>query len=154
VTDEDIGAVAPLVHLPEADLTVIPYRLADGFLYTRTARADGALTPQVRVTDRQVVQNGSDSEQVGVDAIGHEGRVILALIDEETRDLRIVQGRPGPDGAITWEAPRPLVDDVYAQWVRGRVMNDASGRAVYGIVYDAGSDGGSGMNRFVAFPLE
>ena len=153
VTDDDVGAVAPLVHLAESGITVIPYRLDDGYLYARTVRADGTLTPQIRVTDRQVVQNGSDSEQVGVDAIGFEGRVILAVIDEETRDVRTVEGRPAADGSIHWEPSRPLVDDVYAQWVRGRVIRDASGAPVYGIVYDAGSDGGSGMNRFVTFPL-
>ncbi len=154
VTDDDIGAVAPLVHLPEPGLTVVPYRLDDGYLYARIARPDGTLTPQTRVTDRPVVQNGSDSEQVGADAVGFEGRVILAVIDEETRDLRTVQGRPGPDGAIRWEPARPLVDDINAQWVRGRVIRDEAGAAVYGLVYDAGSDGGSGMNRFVVLPLD
>jgi hypothetical protein len=153
VTDDDIGAVSPLAHLAESGLTVIPYRLGDGHLYTRTVRGDGTLTPEARVTDGQVVQNGSDSEQVGVDAIGFDGRVILVVIDEETRDLRTVEGRPDADGSIRWNPSRPLVDDVHAQWVRGRVIRDASGRPAYGIVYDAGSDGGSGMNRFVTLPL-
>lgn len=153
VTDDDVGAVAPLVHLSESGLTVIPYRLADGYLYAKTVRNDGTLTPATRVTDRQVVQNGSDSEQVGVDAIGFEGRVILVVIDEETRDLRIIDGRPDADGSIRWNPARALVDNVNAQWVRGRAIRDAAGRPVYGIVYDAGSDGGSGMNRFVRIPL-
>lgn len=153
VTDDDIGAVAPLVHLVDSGLTIIAYRLGDGYLYTRTVRPDGTLTPQARVTDRQVVQNASDSEQVGVDAVGFEGRVILAVIDEETDDLQTIEGRPDADGSMGWEPPRPLVADVNAQWVRGRVMRDADGGPVYGIVYDAGSDGGSGMNRFVIHPL-
>jgi hypothetical protein len=152
VTDDDIGAVAPLVHL-ESGLTVIAYRLDDGSLYTRTVRSDGTLTSETRVTERQVVQNGSDSEQVGVDAIEFEGRVILVVIDEETRDLHTIEGRPDADGSIRWNPPRPLVDDVYAQWVRGRAILNANGDPVYGIVYDAGSDGGSGMNRLVTVPL-
>lgn len=153
VADDDIGAVAPLVHLTGSGLTVIPYRLDDGHLYTRAVRSDGTLTSATRVTGGRVVQNGSDSEQVGVDAIGFDDRVILALIDEDTRDLFTVDGRADADGSIAWSEPRLLVEDVNAQWVRGQSMRDADGRPVYGIVYDAGSDGGSGMNRFVAVPL-
>ena len=153
VTDEDIGALAPPVHLVDSGLTVLLYRLDDGYLYARTVRADGTLTPQERVSDRQVVQSGSDSEQVGVDAIAFEDRVVLAVIDEETRDLRMIEGRVAGNGSIRWEPPRPLVDDVNAQWVRGRVIRDADGAPAYGIVYDAGSEGGSGMNRYVAVPL-
>ena len=153
VTDDDIGAVAPLVHLGHSGLTVVPYRLGDGYLYARTVRADGTLTPQTRLTDRRVVQSGADSEQVGADAVGFENRVVLVLIDEETRDLRTIEGSPGDDGSIRWEPSRSLVDGVNAQWVRGLVIQDSEGRPVYGIVYDAGSNGGSGMNRFVMLPL-
>ncbi len=153
VTDDDIGAVAPLVHLPDSGVTVVLYRLDDGFLYSRSVLDGGSWTPARRVLDRSVVQNGSDSEQVGVDAVGFDGRVIAAVIDEETRDLRLVEGRPDASGAIRWAAPRSLVDDVNAQWVRGAVIRRADGTPVYGIVYDAGSDGGAGMNRYVEWPL-
>jgi hypothetical protein len=154
--EEDIGAVAPLVHLPESGITVILYRLADGYLYSRSVgseSAGGALTEAVRVTDRQVVQNGADSEQVGVDAVVHAGRVYVAAIDEETRDLLLIEGRPDATVGIAWRAPRTVVADVNAQWVRGRVIRGAGGEPVYGVVYDAGSNGGSGMNRYIALPL-
>jgi hypothetical protein len=46
-----------------------------------------------------------------------------------------------------------VVEGIDAQWVRGRIVRDASGAAVCGIVYDAGSDGGSGMNRYGVIAL-
>lgn len=149
VTDDDIGALAPLAHLPGSGETVILYRLTDGFLYERTVTADGAIGPARRVTDRQVVQNGADSEQVGADAVAFEGRVVAVFIDEATRDLWVV--RRTPQGG--WGPAEVVVPDVNAQWVRGAVVRGADGRPVYGIVYDAGSDGGSGMNRYVEVPL-
>jgi hypothetical protein len=47
-----------------------------------------------------------------------------------------------------------VVEGIDAQWVRGRVVLDASGSPVYGFVYDAGSNGGSGMNRYGVIDLE
>ena len=82
-----------------------------------------------------------------------EGRVYVAAIDEETRDLLLIQGRPDGEGRIVWETPRIVVPDVNAQWVRGRVIAGADGAPAYGVVYDAGSNGGSGMNRYGAVVL-
>lgn len=147
--DEDVGALAPLVHLAESGATVVLYRLADGYLYERTVLSDGTVQPARRVTDRKVVQNASDSEQVGADAVGHAGRVAVAFIDEATRDLWVV--RRGSDGV--WGEAEPVVEDVNAQWVRGAVVRGRDGQPVYGVVYDAGSDGGSGMNRYVEISL-
>jgi hypothetical protein len=53
-----------------------------------------------------------------------------------------------------WTPARPVVEGINAQWVRGRVVRDASGAAVYGLVYDAGSYGGSGMNRYGVIALD
>jgi hypothetical protein len=97
-----------------------------------------------------VVQNGADSEQVGADLVVHNGAAHVVFIDEATRDLWFTS-RTDPGG---WTPARPVVDGLDAQWVRGRVLLDASGSEVYGFVYDAGSDGGSGMNRFGSIALD
>jgi hypothetical protein len=47
-----------------------------------------------------------------------------------------------------WSPARPVVEDVRAQWVRGALVRRYDDSAAYGFVYDAGSDGGSGMNRY------
>jgi hypothetical protein len=147
--EEDIGALAPLVYIPGSDVVLALYRLADGSLNERRISADGTVTPPIRVTPRRVVQNGSDSEQVGADAVVHDGVVHVLFIDEETRDLfHIVSSSPGQ-----WTPAVPVVEGINAQWVRGRVVVGADGDPVYGFVYDAGSDGGSGMNRYGSLPL-
>jgi hypothetical protein len=46
-----------------------------------------------------------------------------------------------------------VVEGVTAQWVRGAVVGRGDGMRVYGFVYDAGSDGGSGMNRYAEVEL-
>jgi len=76
--------------------------------------------------------------------------VHVVFIDEETRDL-LHTSSPVPG---KWTPARPVVEGVDAQWVRGRVVRDASGAAVYGLVYDAGSNGGSGMNRYGVIALD
>ena len=85
--EEAAGAVAPLVWLPESGEVVMVYRLADGLLHERRLRADGTLTAAAVVSDRPVVQNAVDSDQVGADVVGHDGMVHVIFIDEETRGL-------------------------------------------------------------------
>ncbi|MGD2121789.1 MAG: exo-alpha-sialidase [Gemmatimonadota bacterium] len=142
--EEDMGAIAPLAYLDGRNSVAVLYRLADGFLYERRVGQDRTLSPAVRVTDRQVVQCASDSDQVGADAVVHQGAVHVLFIDEETRDLFYVR-RPSEG---QWTAARPVVEGINAQWVRGQVVVGADGGPAYGFVYDAGSDGGSGMNWY------
>ena len=40
------------------------------------------------------------------------------------------------------------VDSIVGSWIRGNVYTRSDGTTVYGYIYDAGSDGGAGMNRF------
>jgi hypothetical protein len=147
--EEEIGAVLPLGWLSSTGTVVVAWRRADGTLWERRLGADGSVSAATRMTSRPVVQNGADSEQVGADLVAHDGVVHVVFIDEETRDLWHTSS-PAPG---KWTFPRPVVQGVDAQWVRGRIVRDASGEAVYGLVYDAGSDGGSGMNRFAAIAL-
>ena len=39
-------------------------------------------------------------------------------------------------------------------WVRGNILYHQKSSPVYGIIYDAGSMGGSGYNRYIPFSLE
>ena len=47
-----------------------------------------------------------------------------------------------------------MVDRIDAQWVRGAVVEGRGGQPVYAFIYDAGSNGGSGMNRYGEIPLD
>jgi len=142
--EEEGGALAPLAHLEEDGSVVVLYRLADGSLHERRVATDGSLSAPVRVTERRVVQNGSDSDQVGADAVVHDGTVHVLFIDEETRDL----WHTSSAAAGVWTPARPVVEGINAQWIRGAVLRGSAGAPVYGFVYDAGSDGGSGMNHY------
>jgi len=147
--EEEIGAILPLEWLSDSNTVVVAWRHADGTLWERRMRADGSVSAPVRITTRPVVQSAADSDQVGADLVVHEGVVHVVFIDGETRDLWHTSSRtPG-----VWTPARPVVEGIDAQWVRGRVVRDASDVAVYGFVYDAGSDGGSGMNRYGVIAL-
>ena len=148
--EDEIGALLPLGWLSAADMVVVAWRRADGTLWERRIQANGSVTSPVRISPRPVVQSGADSDQVGADLVVHDGVVHVVFSDEESRGLWHTSSRaPG-----AWTAARPVIRGIDAQWVRGRIIRDDSGSAVYGLVYDAGSDGGSGMNRYAVIALE
>lgn len=146
--DEDAGAVAPVVVLPDGT-AVTAWRMPDGRLLSRTVSSSGELGGTEEVTERRVVQNPSDSEQVGVDLIAYDGRVHMVFADVETSDLWYAERGEGGG----WSPAEPLIEGITAQWMRGEVVRAADGSDIWGIVYDAGSDGGSGMNWYVEVPL-
>ena len=148
--EAEIGAILPLGWLSVSNTLAVAWRRADGTLWERRIRANGSVSAPVRITSRPVVQSGADSDQVGADLVVHDGVVHVVFIDEETRDLWHTSS-PAPG---MWTPARPVVEGIDGQWVRGRVVRDASGAAVYGLVYDAGSDGGSGMNRYGVIVLD
>lgn len=141
---EDIGSILPLVYLPELNSISIIYRIADGTLWERQISLDGDLGKPLQVTRRAVVQNAVDSEQSGADAIGFENEIHVLFIEQDTGRLFHTSRRNGGE----WSEPQVQVKDANVQWVRGTLLNANSGQPIYGYVYDAGSDGGSGMNRF------
>ncbi len=149
--EDDAGALAPLVHLAGSNTVVIVYRLADGRLWARRVAGDGSGLPTApaQVTDRAVVQNAVDSDQVGADAVADGETVHVVFIDDETRSLY----RATSEGLGRWSDPALLVDGVNAQWIRGARIEKSDGTIVYGFVVDAGSDGGSGMNRYAEMLL-
>ncbi|MGB3543565.1 sialidase family protein, partial [Rubrivirga sp.] len=144
--EHDVGAVAPLAVLEDGTVVVV-YRLADGGLWERRLEGDAVSEP-VRITDRTVVQNAVDSEQVGADVVAVGDAVHVLFIEDETGHLYHAVSRDRE----SWTT-RLVADDVRAQWVRGRVLVRPDGTSTYGVVLDAGSDGGAGMNRYLEVGL-
>jgi hypothetical protein len=143
-TEYDVGSVLPLVFLPETNTVVILYRQADGRLWERRSIDRSALTEPVQVSERIVVQNAVDSDQTGADAIADGTSVHVLFIEQGSGNIYHTHH----DAAGGWQSATLQVDGVNAQWVRGARLTRGDGVAVYGYVYDAGSDGGSGMNRY------
>ena len=144
-TEVDVGAVAPLAALLDGGVVVV-YRRPDGGLWSRRAAADGAMSEPARVTDRAVVQNPVDSDQVGADVVVIGDRAHVLFIEEGTGHLY----HASTDATGDWGPTRLVADNLTAQWVRGLPVTRADGTTVLGYVVDAGSDGGAGLNRFGA----
>jgi len=146
---EDVGSILPLLYLPQRDSVSAIYRTREGRLYERRVDADGNWSDPLIVSDQAVVQNSVDSDQVGADAIVHGDTVHVLFIEDGTG--RLLHAARHNE---TWRNPRVLVEDDEVQWVRGNLAELPDGRPAYGYVYDAGSDGGSGKNRYARIPLE
>jgi hypothetical protein len=140
--EADIGSILPLVYQPETNTVVVIYRVTGGTLWERRVLG-GELTEPVQITRRQVVQNAVDSDQAGADAIADGDDVHLLFIEDGSGSIyHTVSQEPGE-----WQPPELLIDDINAQWIRGNRLV-GGGQPVYGFVYDAGSDGGTGMNEY------
>lgn len=148
-TVESNGAVLPLVYLPESDSLSIIYRLDNGELWERTVNSARELSEPKQVTSHAVVTNAADAEQAGADAVGYGSSVHVLYIEDGTGRIYHTHR----DGNGEWHSPEIAVDGVDALWVRGQVIKKNSQGAVYGYVYDAGSYGGSGMNKYAEIPL-
>jgi hypothetical protein len=146
---EDVGSILPLVYLPEGNTVSLIYRLASGLLQERRSVAHGPLTEALAVTDRAVVQNAVDADQTGADAIADGESIHVLFIDQESR--QIFHTHRDRDGH--WAAATRQTEGVTAQWVRGARLVHGETR-VYGYVFDAGSDGGSGKNRYAQIVLD
>jgi hypothetical protein len=143
-TEADVGSVAPLAYVPETGEVAVVWRRSDGRLAERRVGRDGAATPEASVSERTVTQNAVDSDQVGADLIAFGGHLHLLFQDQESGSIYYTES---PEAGV-WSAPEPVVEGIRGQWVRGQPVQTGSGWWVYGFVYDAGSDGGSGMNRY------
>jgi len=144
----EYGAVLPLLYQPETDTVVIIYRLADSYLWERRIDKSGTLTEPVRVSDRPVVTDAVDSQQPGADAVLDGQTVHVLFIDEATRSIFSNDDQDG------WQSATRQVTNILGSWVRGNIYNRPDGVKVYGFVYDAGSDGGAGLNRFFELPID
>lgn len=146
-TEDDLGTLLPLVYIPQSDTAVIIYRLDDGKLWERRVTGDAMPTAPVQVTNRRVVQHAVDSQQVGADAVADGETVHVLFIDETDRSIYSTHDRGG------WQPPTLQVDNIEGSWVRGSVYVRPDGLKVYGYAYDAGSQGGAGLNRFAEIVL-
>ena len=141
-TRAEYGAVLPLLYIPETDTVVIIYRLATGRLWERRIVKNGQPTPAVQVTDRDVITDAVDSQQPAADAVLDGQTVHVLFVEESSRSLFSTHDKGG------WQPSTLRVDNILGSWARGNVYTRRDGARVYGFVYDAGSHGGAGMNRF------
>ncbi len=141
-TRAEYGSVLPLVYIPESKTVVIIYRLSDGKLWERRITDDKPPTAAVKVTDRDVVRHAVDSQQPGADAVLEGKTVHVLFIEQSSGSIFSTHDSGG------WQPSKVQVDKIRGSWVRGNVYTRPDGVKVYGYIYDAGSDGGSGMNRF------
>ncbi len=143
----EYGAVLPLVYLPAKDQVVIVYRLEDGTLWERRASNEGLLLDPRQVTDVPVITDAVDSQQPAADVVADGETVHVTFVDESSRSIHHTQDADG------WHPPAVVVDGIRGSWIRGNVYPGPDGARVYGVVYDAGSEGGAGMNRYVEIAL-
>ena len=94
------------------------------------------------ITDREVVRDAVDSQQPGADAVLDGRTVHLLFIEQSSRSIFSTHDRGG------WQASRLEVGSILGSWIRGNLYSRPDGAKVYGYIYDAGSNGGAGMNRF------
>ena len=141
-TRAEYGAVLPLVYIPETRTIVILYRLSSGKLWERRVVNDGPLTTAVSVTDRNVVRDAVDSQQPGADAVADGTTVRVLFIEDSSRSVFSTHDNPD------WQPATTQVDRILGSWIRGNIYTRRDGVRVYGYIYDAGSYGGAGMNRF------
>ncbi len=99
-------------------------------------------TDAVIISDMKVVTDAVDSQQVGADAVINVQNVHLLVIGDPSRSIFSIDDNRG------WQHPRIEVDEISGSWVRGNVYMRRDRVKVYGYIYDTGSDGGAGMNRF------
>jgi hypothetical protein len=76
-------------------------------------------------------------------------RVQVLFIDEESRHIFHTYANDNGE----WQTATLQVGEINAQWVRGARLRGDGTERVYGYVYDAGADGGSGKNRYREVPL-
>lgn len=139
--EADVGSILPPVYLPASEEVVFVYRERSGLLFERRLDVgSGTLTDPVRISDLPVVQNAVDSDQAGADLVRAGSELAILFIEEASRDLFVTTSKRHGG----WSEPQLLVTEIDGSWVRGRALDN--GEIAY--VYDAGSRGGAGMNRF------
>jgi hypothetical protein len=146
-TRAEYGSVLPLLYIPETNTVVVVYRLASGKLFERRIANDGLPAPEVPITDRVVITDAVDSQQPGADVVLDGGTIHVAFIEQASRSIFSTHDRGG------WQPPTLRTGNILGSWIRGNTYTRRDGARVYGYVYDAGSEGGAGMNRFAEIVL-
>jgi hypothetical protein len=86
----------------------------------------GPQTTAAVITDRSVTQNAVDSDQVGADLIGFQGRVHPLFLDQDQETGSIYHAES--TGAGVWTPAEPVVEGIRGQWVRGQPIRTQDGR--------------------------
>ena len=141
-TRAEYGAVLPLVFIPAMNTLVVVYRQADGRLWERRVIGEGAPTPPRQVASEAVIQDAVDSQQPAADVIADGETVRVLFVEQTSRSIFSTEDAGG------WQRSTRRVDHILGSWIRGNLYTRRDGRKVFGFIYDAGSDGGAGMNRF------
>lgn len=139
---EDASAILPLVYLPESNEVSIVFRMGNGQLWE--TRVGERMASAVQVSEKMVVRNAADSEQVGADMVVYGQQVHVLFIEQDTGRLY----HTVREGENPWSEPTLQVEGENILWVRGAIVFDGNGDIAYGFIYDGGSEGGSGMNRY------
>jgi hypothetical protein len=143
LAEDAYGSVLPLLWLPASDSVAIVYQKETGVLWERRATGGGAPGAARMVSDRPVVREAADSQQPAADVVAVGDQLHLLFSADDDRHLYYTHDLGG-----NWQAAKLLVDDVQVDWVRGAAHQLPDGSWVYRYVYDAGSGGGAGMNRY------
>lgn len=147
VDDSDIGAVLPLAYDERTDTVITVFRLKDGRLWERSI-SQGEVSDSLRlVTKVPVVTDAVDSQQAGADLVLVNDDPVVLFIDEGTQSIYSTQ----IDENSLWSTPVLRVGGIEGSWVRGAMINGDQNVARIGFVYDAGSQGGAGMNKYAVF---
>lgn len=142
------GSILPLLYLPRTNSVAIIYRLETGKLWERRVIGDAALSAPVQVSDRSVVQNAVDSHQTGADAVADGTAVHVLFIEQGSGSIYYTRA----DATGVWQPSTLQVDGIRGSWIRGALLTRGDG-PTYGYVYDGGSRGGAGMNKFAQVRL-
>ncbi len=149
-TESENIAILPLVYLPGTKTTIAVFRQSDGYLYLSSRNYDNSWSEPLKISDRAVITNAVDSDQAGADVVAWENKIILSFISEEDRDIYFAVIR---DFSHTPDS-RKIVRGIDGSWLRGNILYHQSNSPVYGIIYDAGSKGGSGFNKYIPLILD
>lgn len=142
-TEDELGAVLPFSYDADAGEASIVYRLEDGSLWETRVSDDAILSVPQMITRGPVITNATDSQQPAADFVRDGDKAYALFVDEGSRAIYSTK-RDGGE----WQEPVLQVDNIEGSWVRGEIINMPDGQKAYGFVYDAGSLGGTGLNRF------
>ncbi len=143
-TEYENISILPLIYLPGKQTTVAIFRQTDKFLYLSARSNNNLWSEPVKISDKPVITNAVDSDQTGADAVAWGDKVVLSYIDKEDRNIyfSVIENFAEIPSA------RLLIQDIEGSWIRGNILNHQDGSGIYGIIYDAGSKGGSGYNKY------
>ncbi len=148
-TENEAIAILPLVYLDDPGTTFAVFRQSDGYLYGSLRSQNNTWEKPSRISDRTVVTNAVDSDQPGADVVVYGDKIYIVFISQDNRDIYFST----LTDFQTVPASTRIVPDINGSWVRGQILMHQPESPCYGIIYDAGSKGGSGYNKYLCHPL-